>query len=286
MKKLKIFTLLSLISLTFTGVGCTDNKASDTEIDKTTIKEITAKIDYSKATEDILLKYSEEGMSLIKKLYPDRVVMDIALKNLGRTISNVSYKTIDNKEIKINDFKNKKVIFEVMQTTCNICKETSKILNNKEKVLDKDIEVITIFPKDNINDIKEFYKELKLDLPKNLVSLENNKNLNIIEEFDLKATPTLIFLENNTVSHISMGGFDKETLKENAKLAFSENKIYDNLRVDTVEVNKDNIVIASSNPVYKHKNIEEIKKSVSKIEDKLENETEKKNSDNDEIATK
>lgn len=179
--------------------------------------------------EDILLQYNEEGMVLLRAIYPNKEDMTLGLKNIGNEISNLTLKDINNKTVELKLFKGKKIIYEIVQDSCNSCLENTPIITNALKQDNNDIMVVPIFLNSSVDGIKKYYSKLNLDLPEHIL-LDENKD--IAKEFNLTKTPSTIFVdENNRVSLIKEEVYDKNTIADDLKLAFENNKIY-NMKVN------------------------------------------------------
>ena len=93
----------------------------------------------------------------------------------------------------------KKVVFVIAQDSCSYCMDNEPVL---EKVFkeNKDIEVVYVFENSSVEGIKTYYKDLGLELPKNVWIDDNN---DLVSEFNLKKTPTMVFVdESNKVSYV------------------------------------------------------------------------------------
>lgn len=202
-------------------VGCTNDKEVDNSQEETQQESIDFKND---AVGDILLKYNEDGMKILKANYPEQEKMELALRNIGNKLSDLKLKDINGKEVKLNQFNGKKVIIEIQQDTCEYCMENTpivhKYLEDKE-----DIVLVSIFLNSTEDGIKQYYEDLNLEVPEN-VWLDEDKAL--VDEFNLTQTPTTIFVdESGKISLVREDVYDTVRLNDDTKLAFDSDKIYD-----------------------------------------------------------
>ena len=231
--KRKLFGILgvSILSMS-TLVGCSsDNeKTPDINVEEEQIEEeqIEEENTTEQSIEDILLTYNEDGMKYLKANYPDLEDMELGIKNIGKELSDLKLKSIDGKDVNLNQFKGKKVVFVIAQDSCSYCMDNEPVL---EKVFkeNKDIEIVYVFENSSVEGIKTYYKDLGLELPKNVWIDDNN---DLVSEFNLKKTPTMVFVdESNKVSLIKQTVYDEVILNDDISFAFGEDKIY-NMKVE------------------------------------------------------
>lgn len=212
-------------------------KKTDEEI---FFKEKPVQIDYTKAPEEILANYTEKGMNDFKVNFPDTLSMNYALKNIGKKAPEITGKTIDGKDIKLSALKGKNVLISFSKTTCSVCKEMSPIIKQVSDA-NKDIVFINVYPVDNNDAIKTYYKELKEPVPANTLSLEMNKNLKdlAVNSYQIDQVPTYVFVDSTgKISYTYIGNKDKIMFQDMIKTAFGKEKLYDNVRTVTVRVDK------------------------------------------------
>ena len=122
------------------------------------------------------------------------------LKNLifhkqPKNISDFEFKNIENKTLKISDFKDKLVIVNFWATWCAPCKEEMPSL---DKILDsnnfKNLEIIPInIGKENISKSVSFFKETNI---RNLKIYYDN-NFNIPKKLLLRGIPTTLIINKD-----------------------------------------------------------------------------------------
>lgn len=227
MNKKKLLGVIGVATLsTAILVGC-GSKPVDKEPEDNATEEITKE----STIEDILLTYNEDGMKLLKATYPEKEKMELGLKNIGNEISDISLKNLNGKEVNLNQFKGKKVVFEIAQDSCEYCMENAPITHKALSERD-DVALVPIFLNSTVEGIEKFYSDLGLEVPENVLIDENHTT---VKEFNLAKTPTLIFVdESGKISLAKQEVYDEVTFGDDLKLAFGEEKIYD------MKVNKDN----------------------------------------------
>lgn len=210
--------LLSLIGMTTLVlcilVGC--NKS-----DNVNIQENESNKEY--ISENNLSNYNEEGQLILKENYTEDK-LDLALNNIGNSLSNITLKNLEGEEVNLNQFSGKKIVFEISQDTCSYCKENIPITHH---ILSKndDIILVPIFLNSTVEGIKSFYDELGVEIPKNIWIDENKET---VKEFSLSKTPTIIFVdETGKISLIKQEVYTKESFSKDLNLAFGDNKIYE-----------------------------------------------------------
>lgn len=219
--KKKLLGIMGVATLSMSMlVGCTSEPAEQEQ----NPEEVTEEITKDSKVEDILLTYNEEGMNLLKANYPEKEKMELGLKNIGNELSDMSLKTLEGKEVKLNQFKGKKVVFEIAQDSCEYCMENAPVTHKALAERD-DIVLVPVFLNSSVDGIKTFYSNLGLEVPENVWIDENN---DLVEEFKLSKTPTLIFVdESGKISLAKQEVYDDVTFKDDLDLAFGEEKIYE-----------------------------------------------------------
>lgn len=177
-----------------------------------------------KSSLSILEEYSNEGVNVLKNNYTTTEEMDFALKNIGRNIYDLKLKNYEGKTFKFSKMKGKKFIIEVAQTSCNSCKIAEPIVNNILKDRE-DIELIPLFLNSTKESIDEYYNELNIEKPKNLLIDEEKITK---EMFGLTLTPTYLFVDEiGNISLVREGFIDMEFFTDDLETAYKETKIYE-----------------------------------------------------------
>lgn len=219
--------LVGILAMTMLSVsllaGC--SKPVEEEAEKS--------IDFTKTAEEIILNYSEKGMDILKSNFPESTDMEIALKNIGRTPTDMSFKTLDGETLTLEngvfkELKDKKVILEIVQAHCPYCKETTpiihKVLENEEY---KDVELVTVFVNSTEEEVNAYYEELNLEKPQYVII---NEDKSVVNEFSLAVTPTTVYLDGSgKISYIKNGSMDETTFQDTLKISFEDEPIYNML---------------------------------------------------------
>lgn len=237
MKRNKIIVAIMALSISASLMsGCVNTKEK-TPITK--VIERAVSIDYSGSPEQILSSYSEEGLREFKVRFPEKDRMDYALKQIGKKAPDFEFTNIKGDVINLSSLKGKKVVLDIIKTTCPVCEKTTPTLQKYAKE-NNDVVVIPVFPKDNKEDITEYYKKLKLEVDTTAVAGLDNSQISLIKDYELKRVPTIIFIdETGKISYAVEGDFDEVVLKDYHSTAFGEKKLYELVKKDKVEVDKD-----------------------------------------------
>lgn len=241
-KLLTIVITLSIGASLLTGCGSTTAKTDTPPTTK--IIEKSVAVDYNLSPEQILNSYTEDGMRQFKVLYPSQVFRDYALKEIGKVASDFELKNIKGETVKLSSFKGKKVVIEFTKYTCSQCKKSAPFIEQLAKQ-DKDTVYITIFPKDTKADVERFYTETNLPVNQNAIAgKDNGDKMTLIKDYALTSVPTLIFIdETGKISLTSIGNFDDKELQSSLNVAFKSTKLYDMVKKEKVEVDKNGKVI-------------------------------------------
>lgn len=238
MKKNRLLTAVMVLGIgTSLLTGCTSQPT-------TKVVEKAVEVNYDSSPEQILGSYTEEGMNLFKTYYPSQVFREYALKEIGKEAPDFELKNLKGDTVKLSSFKGKKVVLEFEKTTSDVSKKSSPSFSKVSKE-DKDTVYLTIFPMDTKADIEKYYTDLKLDVDQTAIAgKDNGDKMNLIKGYSLTSVPTLIFIdESGKISYTSIGNFDENTFKAYSNVAFGTTKLYDMVRKEKVEVDKNGKVI-------------------------------------------
>lgn len=187
-------------------------------------QETTTKDVEPKSSLSILEEYSDEGVNVLKNNYTTTEEMDFALKNIGKNIYDLKLKDYEGKTFKFSKMKGKKFIIEVSQSGCSSCKIAEPIVNNILKDRE-DVELIPLFLNSTKESIDEYYNELNIEKPKNLLIDEEKITK---EMFGLTLTPTYLFVDEiGNISLVREGFIDMEFFTDDLGTAYKETKIYE-----------------------------------------------------------
>lgn len=232
------------ITLSTSLVACGQSETSEienkTETTKETFKEKAIEIDYSKTPEEILANYTEKGMNDFKVNYPDTQNMYYALKNVGKIAPTIQGKTIDGKEFNLETLKGKKVLVVFSKTTCTVCSDMLPIIDEISKE-NSDLAIVTIYPVDTTNAVNAYFKDKKIDLP--TITLTQSENTKLKElattSYGIEQVPTYVFIdETGKISYTYIGNKDKTMFQDMINTAYGDEKLYDNVRTVTVQLDE------------------------------------------------
>lgn len=224
MVKKKLMGILAVVMLSISlFAGC--SKPVEEESEKS--------IDFTKTAEEIILNYSDKGMDVLKSNFPESTDMEIALKNIGRIPTDMSFKTLNGETLTLEngifkELKDKKVILEIAQAHCPYCKETTPIIHEiLEDEKYEDVELVTVFVNSTEEEINTYYEELNLEKPQYVII---NEDKSVVKEFSLSVTPTTVYLDGSgKISYIKIGSMDETTFKDILKTSFEDEPIYNML---------------------------------------------------------
>lgn len=229
--------------------------APEDEEEEVSLQTRKVAIDYSGEPEEILAKYTEEGMSAFKLNFPDTLTMNYALKSIGKEPTEIKGTTMAGEEVSLSELKGKDVIISFSKTTCSICKDMIPVM---EKVAKENTEVVflNVFPVDVNKDIEAFYKTKESTIPTHTLSLEDNKHLKdvAIKDYMIEQVPTYVFVDKTgTISYTYIGNKDEVMFQDMLTTAFGEVKLHDKVRTVVVRVD------AEGNEIVNDKLVEEEK---------------------------
>lgn len=206
MKKIILVLLLILF-------GCSNEQVSNTVTYIEPVKEGNL-FDFLNADTKSLLKDANNGLD----------VENTTLKNLGKDLPDYNLDTIDGDVVKLSDYKNSKLVIEVVSIYCSHCKE--QVLNNNPYIVSNhsDVTFITYFVNGDIDSISAFYKEIGVEHnnPNELITIKNEKlNDYMSQNYSFNATPTYFFFNKGKMTWCNVGTIDKEDFESLYEFAFN-----------------------------------------------------------------
>lgn len=242
-----------LIGSIFTGCTKQEQVTTKTKPEPKIIEKAVT-IDYNATPEQILLSYTEEGMAEFKRNFPEKPIMDFALKSIGKQAPDFELKNLKGDTIKLSNLKGKKILLDIVKVDCPECVKATPVINKITSQL-KDIMVIPVFPKNTKSEVEEFYKSLKMDInTSSIAGKDNLKKMTMIKDYNLSQVPTLIFIdETGKISYVRIGYSDEVAFKDYINTAFRSNKLYNNIRKDKIEVDKNDNPIVTNESKDKNK---------------------------------
>ena len=136
--------------------------------------------------------FSFSIFSSISQTSEDVPLNNIALNEIPKPISSVTFQDFSGNDINLKDYHGKLVILNFWATWCAPCKEEMPALDNLYQNVDfKNLQVLTVnMEEPNILKTKKFFTDL------NIKKLEIffDENLNFVKEFKLRGVPTTILI--------------------------------------------------------------------------------------------
>lgn len=217
MKKIILVLLLILF-------GCSNEQVSNTVTYIEPVKEGNL-FDFLNADTKALLKDVNNG----------ECVENITLKNLGKDLPSYELETIDGAVVNLSDYKDSKLVMEVVSIYCGHCKEQA--LNNNPYIVSNhsDVTFITYFVNADKDSVNAFYKEIGVEHnnPNELITIKNEKlNDYMSQDYSFNATPTYFFFNKGKMTWCNVGTIDKEDFESLYEFAF-------NTKFDTKDLTTD-----------------------------------------------
>ena len=130
--------------------------------------------------------------SSISQTNEDVPLNNMAISEIPRPISSVTFEDFTNKEISLDDYKGKLVIINFWATWCAPCKKEMPSLDSLYQNSNfKNLEVLAVnMEQPNTSKTKKFFDDIKI---KKLKIFFDSK-LNFVKEFKLRGVPTTIVI--------------------------------------------------------------------------------------------
>jgi len=160
---------------------------------------------------------------------------------------------IDGNTINLNNYDH--LLLEVVSYTCNHCKnEIVDYMNDIANEFD-DVAIIQYFDKGSKQDILDFYSELNISIPENIIIVSEDDKLHDYIKYELETElyPTFIFFNKQKVSFNMIGEMTYVSYKKAYDIAF------DNVLTNQDLVNSDGVDIFTLS-----RSEEEVKSDLSK----------------------
>ena len=173
--------------------------------------------------------------ALLKDVNNGECVENITLKNLGKDLPSYELETIDGAVVNLSDYKDSKLVMEVVSIYCGHCKEQA--LNNNPYIVSNhsDVTFITYFVNADKDSVNAFYKEIGVEHnnPNELITIKNEKlNDYMSQDYSFNATPTYFFFNKGKMAWCNVGTIDKEDFESLYEFAF-------NTKFDTKDLTTD-----------------------------------------------
>lgn len=236
----KLLTILSVFLL----FACASDVNTDDNHDKK---------EYIEPVKDVFVfdQLNTEIKNKIKKANNDKAYNNNQFKALGKKIFTSNVIDIYGNSYDLNTYNN--IFLEVVSVDCSHCKNT--ITNYLEDIENIDAFVIQYFDVGDKQEIIDFYKELNIDMPTNIVILSHNDEIHsyLKDELLLNMYPSFVCFKNGNVSFVTSGELGDNQLDYLCDIGF-----VNTLNLDLL-VDKDNKSIFDS-----IRDIRDVEKSLSK----------------------
>lgn len=203
--------------------ACSSNKV-DVNYDENNKDVISASNFIEPTSEDNIFEYlNDDTKDLLYKANDDKDVDTSVLKNLGKDLLEGTFIDYSGNTINLSDYKDSKLVIEVVAYWCSHCKEQAlkyneDLLNNMDDVI-----FIQYFASGDKEEIEAFYKDIDLDVPSNIIIGINDDDLtnNIILNYSLEYTPTFFFFNKGELNWESVGTISSDQYNLFKDVAFN-----------------------------------------------------------------
>lgn len=135
----------------------------------------------------------------LTKVYGDSKVENNLFEMVGKELKDLVVIDYYDNPVYFRDFKQGKVIIEVVQNSCEHCKKQVPLTEEIMKRVN-DITFVEYFAYGNVDQINEFYESTNSSIPKDVIIIPENKELsNFIFDLGVDSTPTFLFCENGII---------------------------------------------------------------------------------------
>lgn len=182
--------LVLLFLIMFMLTSCSSKTIDKDEVSDKYIKPIN-QIDYYDYLNDSL-------KNKLKNVYEDQKVTNNLLELVDTKLPDINCLDYYDNPVYFRDLSNGKVVFEIVQYSCDHCLKqvplTEEILKNS------DITFVQYFAYGSKEQIDDFYDKADRDIPKDLLVIPENKELsNYFMDEGVDSTPTFLFYEDGNV---------------------------------------------------------------------------------------
>lgn len=222
MKKITLI-LISVLILSLVLVGCSkpveniENEDNANNVIKDGKNDEVEDVENTDEEDEII-----EELDLAK-IIPDEKEREYAESLIGAKAPDFTVTNLKGETIKLSDYVGKKVIVEFSQTKCPACIESYPVLE-EFKNENEDYVVIKIYPKDTKESMEEFFETNNFE-PIDDIIAGNGKIKNVVEAYNIKYTPTMIFVDEEGIIRLArVTKMDKEMLIDMTNIAFNFKK--------------------------------------------------------------
>lgn len=223
--------------------ACSSNDANNENNNEEVIDNANSEFISPINKENIFEYLNDETKDLLYKANGDKDVDTTVLTNLGKELIEGNIVDYNGNTVNLSDYKNKKLVIEVVASWCSHCKDQAKNYSDDLlNVLSDDTVFIQYFVSGNNEEIAEFYNEIDLEVPTNIIIGVNNDELTntLIEKYDFEFTPSFYFFNNGVLTWQLVGTLDSDDYKLFEDIAFN-----DGLNLDMLVDNSGNSIFNS-----------------------------------------
>lgn len=155
---------------------------------------------------EIFSYLNQETYNLLYAANNNQIVENYVLESIGLKLPELILEDIYGNKINLNDFNDKKVVFEVVANWCSSCKK--QVFEYNDSIINKyndDIVFVQYFNEGNIEQIKAFYLETNLDYNSDLIIIPSNEEFSKIlkNEYNLVYYPSFLFFNSGVLNFIA-----------------------------------------------------------------------------------
>lgn len=198
--------LLAILTI-FMLIGCTDKQ------------EIVQK-EYIDPAMDIFIfgELDETSQSLIKKANGNNDFNNFQFKMLNKAVYAEDLIDINGNTINLKDYD--KFVLEIVSAKCIHCQRF--VENHIESMLNHNVQIIQYFNLGTNDEIYEFYKDIGMTIPENLIVIAESEELDnyIEEELKIESYPSLVSYLDGLVSFNACNDLNDDELESYFELSF------------------------------------------------------------------
>lgn len=216
----KILTILMMFLL----CACSSNAISvDYDEDETSVTQ--SEFIEPTSEPDIFNLLNYDTKQLLYNANGKEDVDTYVIKNLGKELIDASLTDYNGNTINLADYKDKKLVIEVVASWCSHCKEQASTYNDYLlEALGDDVTFIQYFANGDKSNIDAFYSEVGIDVPSNIVICINNEEVTnkLLTEYELSLTPSFYFFDSGILTWEVTGTLDSTNYELFKDIAFNK----------------------------------------------------------------
>lgn len=191
MNKTKLIKQVLIYMLIFYA-GFVTNRAFFQPASNTTTPNIEESINKGEIDTGTL---SDEMIALIKEIYGSEERAADMSSIIGKDFPDFELTTMTGKQVKLSDYKGKRVVIEMVANWCSFCQEASKNYIDAALEANPDLEFLQLFIEGDEEEVKAFYETIgKPDSDLSNVIPASKDTMLIANEINLNGFPTAVFV--------------------------------------------------------------------------------------------